>query len=382
MAISEISRLDPHIPCLYESIASDELLLKIVIEIIKKAHTPEDAREKWKSLRLVDRTFATLTKDREVFMQLLQCSVEIPSSVLLRISLPSLSQPIFLEAWKHKHQKVLHRFSTRMNAPFYCEWLKRIPIHIRRGFTTLEMSPSFRSKDPANLLQFQEIAEQMPFVDTLILKQCRFVNASCLHWISTHFPRLKVLDLAACSHISSDGILSVLQGCPELEELNLSHLMGISQEEFIELGRHFSSIKRLHLAQTRHVELKLTALIPTSANHLEFLNLSLCQRLTDDGLQWVSTHCPNLKIFSMEASWIISDRGLLALAQGCPFLTTLNLSACPNISFNAVHALMRSKPNLRSIKLNYCSFTDEEYRELQETFPDVQVHWQHQFPTR
>ena len=83
--------------------------------------------------------------------------------------------------------------------------------------------------------------------------------------------------------------------------------------------------------------------------HLEDINLSGSNMLTDVVLRAIAQGCPDLISIDLSCCYTITDIGVSAIAQGCPFLTTINLNSCQIISDIAILAIAQNCIHLKSI---------------------------------
>uniref|UniRef100_A0A0D9XR12 F-box/LRR-repeat protein 15-like leucin rich repeat domain-containing protein n=1 Tax=Leersia perrieri TaxID=77586 RepID=A0A0D9XR12_9ORYZ len=74
----------------------------------------------------------------------------------------------------------------------------------------------------------------------------------------------------------------------------------------------------------------------------------------DDGLEQVSTGCPNLVSLELYRCFNVTDHGLEILSKSCNALKSLNLGYCVAISDRGIGAIFRNCPNICAIIIAYC----------------------------
>ncbi|XP_059428461.1 F-box protein At3g58530 [Corylus avellana] len=118
---------------------------------------------------------------------------------------------------------------------------------------------------------------------------------------------------------------------------------------------HVKEIK-LEFAQDiedKHLELlKIKCL--DSLQNLESLNLNGCQKISDKGIEAITSACPILKVFAIYWNVRITDMGMKHLVNNCKRVTNLNLSGCKNISDESLQLVAENYPKLESLNLTRC----------------------------
>ena len=90
---------------------------------------------------------------------------------------------------------------------------------------------------------------------------------------------------------------------------------------------------------------------------LHSLNISLCHRLTDATLQLLANFTgglPHLEHLDISGLQLLTDRGISALCRNVPELRSLGLGHCRRLSTDAVQDLVLCCPKLSELKLPFC----------------------------
>ncbi|KAL6868150.1 hypothetical protein ACP4OV_014995 [Aristida adscensionis] len=91
-----------------------------------------------------------------------------------------------------------------------------------------------------------------------------------------------------------------------------------------------------------------------SGSSLRSLSLYCCSCITDDGLEQVSTGCPNLLIVELHSCFNITDRGLESLSKGCHALKSLNIGSSLGISDRGISAIFSNCSSICTVIISGC----------------------------
>lgn len=91
-----------------------------------------------------------------------------------------------------------------------------------------------------------------------------------------------------------------------------------------------------------------------SLQNLESLNLNGCQKISDKGIEAITTVCFNLKVFSIYWNVRVSDIGIKHLVKNCKRIVNLNLSGCKNITDKSLQLVADNYQYLESLNLTRC----------------------------
>ncbi|EOY09588.1 RNI-like superfamily protein isoform 4, partial [Theobroma cacao] len=101
-----------------------------------------------------------------------------------------------------------------------------------------------------------------------------------------------------------------------------------------------------------------------SLQGLESLNLNGCQKISDKGIEAITSCCHKLKVFSIY--WNnLSERSLQLVADHYQELESLNLTRCVKMTDSGLQQILIRCSFLRSLNLYaLSSFTDETYKKI------------------
>ncbi|KAJ5294402.1 hypothetical protein N7508_009223 [Penicillium antarcticum] len=130
----------------------------------------------------------------------------------------------------------------------------------------------------------------------LDLHQCAEVTDAGLKSLAHNVPDLEGLQVSQCSELTDSSIIDIIQTTPKLSHLEMEDLENLTNSVLVELAKS------------------------SCAQHLEHLNISYCESLSDTGMLQVMKSCPKLRsvemdntrvsdLTLMEASFRIRKRG-------------------------------------------------------------------------
>uniref|UniRef100_A0A0D9YQG8 F-box/LRR-repeat protein 15-like leucin rich repeat domain-containing protein n=1 Tax=Oryza glumipatula TaxID=40148 RepID=A0A0D9YQG8_9ORYZ len=103
----------------------------------------------------------------------------------------------------------------------------------------------------------------------------------------------------------------------------------------------------------------------TSLQELELLNINACQKVSDKGIETITSLCPNLRALSIY--WIVglTDLTIRHIVQNCKRIVDLNLSGCKNISDKGMQLVADNYEGLKKLNITRCiKLTDDGLQEV------------------
>ncbi|KAI4378496.1 hypothetical protein MLD38_015967 [Melastoma candidum] len=139
----------------------------------------------------------------------------------------------------------------------------------------------------------------------------------------------------------------------------------------------YGRVKHVDLEFARDVEDSLFETIKTRFDaclkDLEVLNLNGCQKISDRGIEAVTSVCPNLKVFSMYWNVRVTDSCIKHLVGCCKKVVDLNLSGCKNISDSSLELIAANYYELESLNITRCiKVTDRGLEHILEKCSNLQ----------
>ena len=202
-----------------------------------------------------------------------------------------------------------------------------------------------------------DIVTFCPRVEVLVLEGWSLMTDISLTLISS-LEHLRELKLPLCEEQTGDGMLRLVQKCPNLEVFSF-RIIGSFDEVLICAGancprlRHFSCF----CSPTNAAVIALVHGCPL----LQVLELSYSP--DDQALYAIADSCPSLQRLELEY-WAgyknCTDQGLIALSQGCPDLAHLRVTFSPSITDEAILSFAEHCHKLKSIQISHKEFITSE----------------------
>ncbi|KAL6141562.1 hypothetical protein ACLB2K_059850 [Fragaria x ananassa] len=123
----------------------------------------------------------------------------------------------------------------------------------------------------------------------------------------------------------------------------------------LSLRRH---VKQINLEFAQDIEDKHLQIIKIkcldSLQDLEVLNLNSCQKISDKGVEDITSACTNLKVFSIYWNVRVTDTGITHLVKNCKYIIDLNISGCKKLSDKSLQLVAQTYPELEMLNLTRC----------------------------
>ncbi|VVB16898.1 unnamed protein product [Arabis nemorensis] len=268
------------------------------------------------------------------------------------------------------------------------EFLKRSSPYGFPALTTLSLKGAFGLTDNALAL----ISRSAPLLRFINLSECSFLTSNAVKILADNFvSTLRGLNIGGCQGIKPSNVLK--SSLSRFMNLNYLSVAGLERSHdvlvdfFISRG---TNITDLSLASCNEVTDRTIWTIGRYCPHLEALDISDLDNLTDDSLEYITDGCRFLNSvkltknrFSDEAvAAFLEVRGgsltqlclnnvrdvgqdtAISLARNCKMLRHLDLSWCRKITEGELRLILSSCSLLRSLKL--FGWTQVEDRFLEE----------------
>jgi F-box domain./Leucine Rich Repeat. len=223
---------------------------------------------------------------------------------------------------------------------------------------------------------------------------CKVIAKSC--------PQLEYLDVSWCKQMDSTGVRFIINDCPNLKDLRVREIEGFNDPIVAEAIFRTNNLERLILAgcedltdsalqimlRGQHPEIDvLTGLPVVPPRKLRHLDLSCCNRLTNNGVKALAHLVPNLEGLQLSGVTRLTDAALepilattprlthlelediqgltnalfsqhLVKAPCAPVLEHLSVSGCERLGDSGLLPLFRICTNLRSVYMDNTRISD------------------------
>ncbi|PWA95553.1 RNI-like superfamily protein [Artemisia annua] len=120
----------------------------------------------------------------------------------------------------------------------------------------------------------------------------------------------------------------------------------------------YHHVKQIILEFAQGVEDKHLAILKNkfsdSLQYLEHLNLNVCQRVSDNGIEAITAASPSLRKISIYWNVRVTDVGISHLVKNCKHIVDLNLSGCKGISDKGLQMVADNYRHLESLDITRC----------------------------
>jgi hypothetical protein len=172
-------------------------------------------------------------------------------------------------------------------------------------------------------------------------------------------PKLRVLDLFGCQHVHDPGVRAVAKGCPLLTTLRLTGCRDVSSVAIRALAEQCTQLEVLSLSgciKTTNGDLQLLA---ANCPQLTWLDISGSPNIDARGVRALAQHCTSLTYLSLAGCQRVGDAALGELASAgagglAKSLGELSLADCPRVTERGVDALTTVCTNLITLNLTNC----------------------------
>uniref|UniRef100_A0A7N0V0C4 F-box/LRR-repeat protein 15-like leucin rich repeat domain-containing protein n=2 Tax=Kalanchoe fedtschenkoi TaxID=63787 RepID=A0A7N0V0C4_KALFE len=172
-------------------------------------------------------------------------------------------------------------------------------------------------------------------------------------------PRLSQRDLVSLLLVSSWLKRALSSSLSLWQVINLREMRNAGERliNALSLSR-YHHVKEISLEFAQDIEDSHLQLIKKKHSdslwNLESLNLNGCQKIGDQGIEVISSACPNLKVFSIYWNVRVTDKGIIHLVQNSRHIIDLNLSGCKGISDESMRWISEKYAHLESLNLTRC----------------------------
>lgn len=238
---------------------------------------------------------------------------------------------------------------------------QRTLLEFKKSVASLEEAVEYIAKHQLNHIIIPDRWEMLSSID--------YISDLHLLQIAENCPGLQQFELGNNHDCVTDrGISFLAKHCSQLRYFDVRKCERLTNESLSQLLTHCLKLQHIGIYVSDVGLMHFKAVCP----NLRSIFLEKCQAVTDRGLLNLAVHCPNLERIIISGC-DISDIGLKDLAKYCPNLKYINLANCSKVTDKGLKNLVKQCPRLQHIDISYCDeVTDEGLRYIAEHCPNLQ----------
>uniref|UniRef100_A0A0N4ZCZ7 F-box domain-containing protein n=1 Tax=Parastrongyloides trichosuri TaxID=131310 RepID=A0A0N4ZCZ7_PARTI len=216
-------------------------------------------------------------------------------------------------------------------------------------------------------------------IEVLSLSNCKRITDLTCEYLGKYCKNLKVLDFENCLDITDNGVIAIVNNCTMLEEINFNWNKNIQDKGITYLLSRCKNLKKLFLKGCNgltencfgmlpkdvfpliHLNLMLTMATERTLNdistrfiNLEYLNISNCSTINDNGIMILSQSLRSLKTLEMAGGELLSDLSIQFVARFCKQIKKLDIEDCSSLTDNSLYYISKGLFNLEHLVLSHC----------------------------
>ncbi|XP_022915662.1 F-box/LRR-repeat protein 7 [Onthophagus taurus] len=217
------------------------------------------------------------------------------------------------------------------------------------------------------------LAKRCPELTHLKIQGSTSVTNGVFFEILARCTNLQHLDITGCVQITcanpspSSEPLRRLQ----LQYLDLTDCPALYDNGLRVIVRNCPQLSYLYLRRCIQITDAGLKFVPSFCSGLRELSVSDCSNITDFGLYELAKLGATLRYLSVAKCDRVSDAGLKVIARRCYKLRYLNVRGCEAVSDDAITVLARSCTRLRALDIGKCDVSDAGLRALAESCPNL-----------
>lgn len=216
-----------------------------------------------------------------------------------------------------------------------------------RGLRTLQLEHCSTISDYAIVT----VARQCRQLEYLGLEHCSHITDASAIALGTHCPNLFVIRLDVCYNITRAGIEALAAGCPLLAEMNLEGVEHVTDNCLRAISSGLKSLHSINLNNCTRVSDAGAEVLARGCKMLTSMSLQYCNRLTALGHGMLAAASPQLRVLNLSGdryyNTSVHDASLAHFASHCPMLVDVDLSFCEKISDEGLAMMIKGCPRLQ-----------------------------------
>jgi len=188
------------------------------------------------------------------------------------------------------------------------------------------------------------------------------ISAEAFEIMTANVTRLRWLDLTGCKILNNEMLMPLLANNPHLEHVDLSECKHLTIACLQELAVCANKLRRLILKNCPFVTGGSIESMAHHQPHLISLNLTGCWQLADSSVANVFKECPfpEIRYLSLCNVFTLTDTTMLEIANKLRGLMALDIRMCWRITNCGVNAVGENCQNLKVLWITQCPNVTEE----------------------
>ncbi|XP_037036987.1 F-box/LRR-repeat protein 7-like [Bradysia coprophila] len=219
----------------------------------------------------------------------------------------------------------------------------------------------------------QLLSRRCPELTHLQIQSSSTVTNHSLFDLATKCTNLQHLDITGCSQITTVNLNPGFDPPRRLllQYLDLTDCCSINDEGLKTIVVNCPQLVYLYLRRCVQITDAGLKFVPSFCIALRELSVSDCSSITDFGIYELAKLGAALRYLSVAKCDQVSDAGLKVIARRCYKLRYLNARGCEAVSDDSITVLANSCPRLRALDIGKCDVSDAGLRALAESCPNL-----------
>ncbi|VDC04105.1 unnamed protein product [Peniophora sp. CBMAI 1063] len=258
-------------------------------------------------------------------------------------------------------------------------------VHLR-DLVAVDLSGVHRASDKT----VYALADNCPKLQGVNLQDCSKVSSRAVLTLAYNCPLLRRVKLGGVVELENEPVRAIAVHAPLVLEIDLAHCARVTDHPVRDVWTHSHAMREMRLtgcikltdaafpAPPHRAHVSVADLPPGTVldglpplvitrqlDQLRLLDLSGCEKLTDDAIEGIIAAAPRLRNLALTKCKAITDRAIEAICALGKNLHYIHLGHCANITDRSVKNLARSCTRMRYIDLANCGrLTDMSVFEL------------------
>lgn len=159
--------------------------------------------------------------------------------------------------------------------------------------------------------------------------------------------------------LSDKGLQLIIRRCPNITHLQTQFCPSFSNQSLIEFVSKSTNLQHLDITGCSQIScINMSSLEGSRKLLLQYVDLTDCASLDDNGLKLIVKNCPLLIYFYLRRCIMLTDTSLKYISKFCIALKELSVSDCLNVTDFGLYELAKLGQTLRYLSVAKCKVSD------------------------